>query len=236
MGNPPYSSRQRHLNQRSVFISESVSITVDVKQTVSDLKTVNDKLADVRQKTITIPPSNLFTHMGGTIKEAWRALTDFHGSAKRLIALIGGRWRAVGVFAAAIFALVKVYNWVLDQIDRVKDAYAKLSLTNAQSIREVAEANDAARQKTDGYMSKLGELANAEKLSNEQKAEALRLIAALGKNYRNLGVEIDAATGKLVGFDEAMIKKRDKIASGSCGRSTRNSRTSPPMTQSSVKN
>ena len=186
---------------------ENVSITIDVKQTGSDLQTVNDKLADVRQKTITIPPSNLFTQLSGTLRGAWRALTDFQGGIKRLTSLIGAGGGAVGVFVAAIASIGKIIGWVCDQIDRAKDASAKLSLTNAQSVREVAEANAEVQQKTDGYMSKLGELASVEKLSNEQKAEAVRLIAALGKNYRDLGVEIDAATGKLTGFDEAMIKK-----------------------------
>ena len=185
---------------------ESVNISVNVEQ-VGDLKGVSGDLADVKKTAEKVPSKTFIGAIGDDLKGAWKNLTDVQGSFKKLFSTIGAGGGGIAILAAGLMSLVKIGTWIKEQFDKAKYAVAELFAANAQSIREAAEVNEKMRQTTDGYMSKLGDLANAEKLSNSQKAEAIRLIAALSKSYGDLGVRIDEATGRITGLDEAMIKK-----------------------------
>ena len=115
--------------------------------------------------------------------------------------------RIATVAIAAVAAIIKLLHkaWQ-DNINQLSDMHHG----NAESIADTARQYDAMAKRTDAAMSSLGQLASAEKLSNVQKAEAIRLIAELNKGYRGLGVQLDSTTGRIVGYDKAMVEKLEK--------------------------
>lgn len=137
-------------------------------------------------------------------------MTKTEGGAGQFMEAFKAGGGLVGILIAGVTSLgtiaMSVYN---NWINAMKDA-ADVARRNTESIREVSQANEALRQKTDNYLSKLSDLAASEQLSNAGKAEAIMLINQLTQSYGDLGVTLDATTGKLVGFDEAMAKKLRK--------------------------
>ena len=88
---------------------------------------------------------------------------------------------------------------------------------NAEAIRESAAAAEQQRQKNETNWKSLKSLKDSldilsvtEKASNAQKTEAVRLIGLLSKSYGNLGISIDGATGRMLGFDKAYAAALEK--------------------------
>lgn len=79
-----------------------------------------------------------------------------------------------------------------DEVDRLTD-----SLDKARGKGDEARAIDELR------IQYLGQLSRSTKLSGDQMTEAQGIIAELTKRYGNLGLSIDAAASRLVGFDVA---------------------------------
>jgi len=139
-------------------------------------------------------------------------LNNTAGGAKKLVSSFLAGGGAIGIIVAGVAALGKIIAHVAGAGVRAMQRLSEMFQNNAKSIRETAEAHEQARQKSDQYINRLGELAKAEKLSNADKAEALKLIGQLNKGYADLGITIDKTTGKITGLDAAMAKKlqRDK--------------------------
>ncbi|MEM9354136.1 MAG: hypothetical protein AAGA92_14090 [Planctomycetota bacterium] len=71
------------------------------------------------------------------------------------------------------------------------------------STRELAEANDARRQQDQAAADRLAVLASKQELTNAEVSEAKTLAEQLTDGYGDLGLEIDAATGKIDGMADA---------------------------------
>ena len=190
---------------------KSVNISVNVEQS-GNIDGVADKLAEVKKTVGQAPKRTFFGALGGEIKGAWKAMTDFGGGAKKLTAVLGTGAGAIGAFAAGAASLVKLGVMAYDAWRSGLQEASEQIQRNVESVREAAEANEQLRQKSDGYANRLSELSKQERLSNADKVEAIKLIKDLSGAYGDLGVKIDATTGKLVGVDEAMAEKlrRDK--------------------------
>ena len=112
----------------------------------------------------------------------------------------------VAALTAAFGALVAVAVNIWDRMTLSAEEYAK----KLDYISQRAEKNRAAVEKQaaedSGYMDRLQELASKERLSNEAKTEAANLIKMLTSRYGDLGISIDAVTGKIIGMDAAQQK------------------------------
>ena len=141
-------------------------------------------------------------------------LNNTQGGVKKLVSTFLAGGGAFGIIAAGAASVVKIVQTLYDNWRSRLKENAELHQRNSESIREAAEANEAVRQKSDGYLNSLAALAKQEKLSNADKIEARKLIDELARSYGELGIRIDEASGHLVGFDAAMAKKgeRDKAA------------------------
>ncbi len=152
------------------------------------------------------------SQMSGGLKSIRTELNNTSGGAKALMNSLLGVSNPIGIIMAGVNGLGKVCTTVYNNwISSMKEA-GELAQRNAAGIRENAAANEALRQKSDGYLNQLAGLASAEQLSNTNKAEAQKLIGDLSKSYGDLGISIDEATGKITGVDTAMTTKlqRDK--------------------------
>ena len=83
-----------------------------------------------------------------------------------------------------------------------------------RGVDEAAAAREAGeKQRTADleHLQRLGELAEAEKLNNAETAEAAAIIELLTKRYGDLGIQIDAATGKITGFAEGQKRVKTQM-------------------------
>lgn len=112
----------------------------------------------------------------------------------------------LGVLALGITALVKVAKSAFDDLflsmgEKIKKA--QIAFSNAQTNTNTEKTN---QNVDNGYIQRLQELSEVEKLSNLEKKEALFLIQELNKRYGDLGITIDSTTGKIIGLSEAQQK------------------------------
>ena len=128
------------------------------------------------------------------------------GAGKFLETFLAGGG-GIGIILAGVASIGKMVATVYNNWRQRLQENAELHSSNAANIREKAEANEQLRQKTDGYLSRLQELASQEQLSNSNKAEAKKLIDELTSSYGDLGVQVDKVTGKLTGVDAAVVRK-----------------------------
>lgn len=199
---------------------------------ISD-KTVNVTVETDRQTLDYIPPSlrkaersaqaagKAANQLGGEISKAGGIMSAFGSQAGGKIGglgqLIGALCSPVAMVTTAVGALATVtMDFLRKGISGAQEA-AGAAQKNAEAIRESATAAEQQRQKNETNWKSLKSLKDSldilsvtEKASNAQKTEAVRLIGLLSKSYGNLGISIDGATGRMLGFDKAYAAALEK--------------------------
>lgn len=131
--------------------------------------------------------------------------------------VIGSLGSPITLITTAVGALTAVtMDFLRKGISGAQEA-AGAAQKNAEAIRESATAAEQQRQKNETNWKSLKSLKDSldilsvtEKASNAQKTEAVRLIGLLSKSYGNLGISIDGATGRMLGFDKAYAAALEK--------------------------
>lgn len=131
--------------------------------------------------------------------------------------VIGSLGSPITLITTAVGALTAVtMDFLRKGISGAQEA-ADAAQKNAEAIRESAAAAEQQRQKNEANWKSLKSLKDSldilsvtEKASNAQKTEAVRLIGLLSKSYGNLGISIDGATGRMLGFDKAYAAALEK--------------------------
>ena len=131
--------------------------------------------------------------------------------------VIGSLGSPITLITTAVGALTAVtMDFLRKGISGAQEA-AGAAQKNAEAIRESAAAAEQQRQKNETNWKSLKSLKDSldilsvtEKASNAQKTEAVRLIGLLSKSYGNLGISIDGATGRMLGFDKAYAAALEK--------------------------
>ena len=199
---------------------------------ISD-KTVNVTVETDRQTLDYIPPSlrkaergaqaagKAANQLGGEISKAGGIMSAFGSQAGGKIGglgqLIGALCSPVAMVTTAVGALATVtMDFLRKGISGAQEA-ADAAQKNAEAIRESAAAAEQQRQKNETNWKSLKSLKDSldilsvtGKASNAQKTEAVRLIGLLSKSYSNLGISIDGATGRMLGFDKAYAAALEK--------------------------
>ena len=129
---------------------------------------------------------------------------EIKNKALKIGALFG---LSAGVIKKGFDSIIKIAQFFIGNWSKALREAAEISRKNAESIREVAEANDTLREKTDGLMKRLKELSVTEKLSNVQKLEQTRLLQKLKAGYSDLVDSLTDAEGKLKDVDQAFAAK-----------------------------
>ena len=118
----------------------------------------------------------------------------------------------VVALTAAFGALVSLGVSIWDRMTLSAEEYAaKMDIVAARVNKNRAKLEQQ-QSEDSGYMARLQELAEKERLSNASKTEAAALIQMLTGRYGDLGISIDKVTGKIVGADAAQEKLLKKMA------------------------
>jgi len=188
-------------------------ITLDASQYRKELeKVVSESRSSAGQlaKTTASAPEGAAEKTASGLRGVWQEMTNLQGGAKRLVTSILAGGGAIGIIVAGVQGFCKACSAVYTLLTSSGKESAEQAARNADSIRETAAANEELRQKSDGYLSQLSALSRQEKLSNVDKANALKMIRDLTRSYGDMGISIDKATGKIVGLDAAMAKKAER--------------------------
>ena len=199
---------------------------------ISD-KTVNVTVETDRQTLDYIPPSlrkvergaqgagKAANQLGGEISKAGGIMSAFGSQAGGKLGglgqLIGSLGSPITLITTAVGALAAMtMDFLRKGISGAQEA-ADAAQKNAEAIRDSAAAAEQQRQKNEANWKSLKSLKDSldilsvtEKASNAQKTEAVRLIGLLSKSYGNLGISIDEATGRMLGFDKAYAAALEK--------------------------
>ncbi len=106
----------------------------------------------------------------------------------------------------AITAALKIAVEYWKHITMSAEEYARRLEKAAQESAKMRQNTEKQHDTDKQYIDRLDELSKTEIKSNESKKEARFLIEALTKRYGDLGLEIDAVTGKITGLDKAQAK------------------------------
>ena len=82
----------------------------------------------------------------------------------------------------------------------VSQEFKKMEEINREVSKAIIKSGDEKRAKDLLMMKRLQQLAEQDKLNNEQTKEATNLITTLNKKYTNLGISINGVTGKIEGL------------------------------------
>ena len=195
------------LSDQSDLSDKSFTVTADVSAAQNSLLKVTEDTKKLNNTVEKVPVEGFAAKFKNGLSAVRAELNKTAGGAGKFLETFLAGGGGIGIMMAGVASLGKIVATVYNNWRQKLAENAEQHARNSASIRETAEANEAVRQKTDGYLAKLQELSSAEKLSNSQKTEALKLVDALAKSYGDLGIRLDEVTGKLTGVDAAMVKK-----------------------------
>ena len=200
------------LSDQSALSDKSFTVTADVSAAQNSLLKVTVDAEKLNKTVAKVPVEGFVANFKNGLAAVRAELNKTTGGAGKFLETFLAGGGGIGIIVAGIASLGKIVQTVYNNWRQRLQENAELHSRNSTSIRESAEANEQMRQKTDGFLSKLQELSSAERLSNSQKAEAVKLIGDLKKSYGDLGIKVDEVAGKLTGVDSAVVKKlqRDK--------------------------
>ena len=130
-----------------------------------------------------------FMGVAGVLKVIPVALTAI--CAHPIVAVVAGLAVAVAALDAAISPVPKKFDAVTDSMQRQRQETDDLINADKQRIQRLKELE---------ALSKRGGL------NNQEVAEATNLVTELSARYGDLGISIDAASGKITGMGEATKK------------------------------
>ena len=205
-------SAVEELNKLPQVPDQNITVSVNNKEAKSSTLELVKDTEKLNDTIVKVPVENFADRAKKGFSAIRAELNKTQGGAGKFLETFLAGGGGIGIIIAGVASLGKIVSTVYNNWRQRLQENAELHSSNAASIREAAEANEQIRQKTDGYLSRLQELANQETFSNTNKVEAKKLIDDLTSSYGNLGVKLDEVTGKLTGVDAATVKKlqRDK--------------------------
>lgn len=130
----------------------------------------------------------------------------FGGVLKNLSEGIAGLMSPIGLVMAGVAALGSLAVKVWDKMTQSAEQYGKKVAIEAQRTQKAYQNSIKDANSDSQYIDRLTEISEAENASNEMKMQAVRLIDILTSKYGDLGINIDLATGKITGLNEAQQK------------------------------
>ena len=190
--------------------TNSVSVKVDPSD-MSDLSDVSDKVEElegtheVKVNVKTFGAEKLPKSIAKAKDEAGGLVGQLKKSsdgADMLGDMFLGAGGKVEILKKGVESVGKIIAWIYELTQKSKREAVEAAQANAQQAAEISAAADAQAQKTNDIITQMRELNAQEKLSNVQKAKMLSLVEQMGGMYKKLGIEVDAATGKIKNLDD----------------------------------
>ena len=190
--------------------TNSVSVKVDPSD-MSDVSDVSDKVEElegtheVKVNVKTFGAEKLPKSIAKAKDEAGGLVGQLKKSsdgADMLGDMFLGAGGKVEILKKGVESVGKIIAWIYELTQKSKREAVEAAQANAQQAAEISAAADAQAQKTNDIITQMRELNAQEKLSNVQKAKMLSLVEQMGGMYKKLGIEVDAATGKIKNLDD----------------------------------
>lgn len=153
--------------------------------------------------------SKLFDILNSKIGRTSQGIQALSSVGRLLTKNIGGlKTELVGgsLWGIATGLAIKNLTYYLDLDNHAWKERVETQKRNIDSMREVMEHNRELTERQKSAMNTIGELHQKEELSNVERLKTSNLLKQLGVDYHNLGIEIDAATGKIKNFDQTNAK------------------------------
>lgn len=154
-----------------------------------------DKVGDSADKAVTALDS-----VGGALGNTSTGLSGIAGDLVNVFT----NWQTAAIAAFGVILAAGVALW--DKLTLSAEEYAKKATIAAEKAKKKYDDLFSEQAQDQGYFDRLKELNDREKLSNEEKTEAVKLVQILTNKYGDLGISIDTATGKLIGLDKAQAE------------------------------
>lgn len=161
-------------------------------------------------KTITIPSESTWKKASNGIRECWKEMTNLNLGAKKFVSTMFAGGGVIGITMAACQFFINGVVTLYDKLSQRGKEAADTHRQFADSIAEAAANNDRLKQSSNEAITQLSAMANAAKLSNTEQEKAVSLIAALTRQYGDLGLSVDKATGKIKGLGAAIVEKETR--------------------------
>lgn len=161
-------------------------------------------------KTITVPSESMWKKASKGIRECWKEITNLEGGAKNLVKTMLAGGGLIGIAMAGVQSVIKLCTMALDAMSAKGKEAAETHRQFADSTAEAAANAERLKQSSNEAITQLSSMANAAKLSNAEQEKAVSLIAALTRQYGDLGLSVDQATGKIKGLGAAIVEKETR--------------------------
>ena len=115
-------------------------------------------------------------------------------AAKGLLAALG----PVGIAMIALSGIYSAFNYFSEKNRRELEIQSELSKERVEAVEKEAENNQRLREEDEKRFTRLRELSSFERLNNSEKQEAQKIIQELSGRYKNLNIELDTTTGKIL--------------------------------------
>lgn len=111
-----------------------------------------------------------------------------------------------GIIAAGVTSSIKIARGIWDLHGKKLRENAEDAQRYAEAAKAITERNKELAERQRAAMDSLDSLRSKERLSNVDRLKTSELLKQLGADYRQLGIEIDASSGKIKNFDQANAK------------------------------
>ena len=112
----------------------------------------------------------------------------------------------MGIIVAGVASAVKIATYIYDKHMKKLNELADIARRNTDSARSVTERNKELAERQRAAMDSLDSLRSKERLSNVERLKTSELLKQLGTDYHQLGIEIDASSGRVKNFDQVNAK------------------------------
>jgi hypothetical protein len=121
-------------------------------------------------------------------------LNSVKAAASGLVAALG----PVGIAMLALSGVYMLVNHAASKNRQELELQQDLARQRVDAVNEEVSNNERLRAEDDKRFSRLKELSAFERLNNSEKEEAQKIIQELSGRYKNLNIELDTTTGKIL--------------------------------------
>ena len=192
---------------------QEIVVTADTKpaeKALSDLTDKADKVVSQSTDNAAKSTEKAAKSASFSLKSVWKEITNLDGGAKNLVKTILAGGGLIGIVMDGVQSVVKLCTMALDAMAAKGKEAAETHRQIADSTAEAAANSERLKQSSNEAITQLSAMANAAKLSNAEQEKAVSLIAQLSRQYGDLGLSVDKATGKIKGLGTAIVEKETR--------------------------
>ena len=196
--------RRFHSAVEAVAIKIGESLAPEIQQLseylIDNAQKIGDWISQNKETIVTV------TETAAKIGAAGAALFALGETVSAVSAAVGGFSTVIGAIGTAAGAIAAAPVAATIAAIGVAAAGAAVALHDFADAEEIAKQHAEAAAQDNASLARLEELAEKNKLNNQEQLEAAQIVDRLNKKYQDLGLTYDAMTGKIGGLAGAQEK------------------------------